>query len=693
MHRSQLLFSSAAALTALGVGLHTAWPDAEHVSGEQADAELADADTDLAAPVAGIGSPEALYARYLAWKTEIEADAPGERFVFGLNYLRGVSSAHTEARGHTSIDLATGEVSARLEGLPLNSQLELWLVDDRGEEGGTPQFEPQDERLLVGAFHHEGNAAELQVRMPGSTARGFEIDRVVVTRRGVELEEGALLFGGPTLFQRLYALEIAEAREQSKASLLMGIAAPIQLGGPLGSGPLTSLVLQGEDLFFNEQFKGNGRTCGTCHPIENNLTIDPDFIAKLPNTDPLFVAEFVPALNHMLNGGRRFENPVLMRKFALITENLDGFSNLGKIFTMRGVPHVFAQGVSIQAGNGVTPPEERTGWGGDGAPSGIVNGIFTSGRLFDFPIGAVIQHFPQTTGRVNNVDFRMPTNSELVAMEAFQLSLGRQSDLDLQTLTLNDADADTGQLLFRQSNCNKCHPDAGAGQPNFNFDTGVEEFLINNPDGTGEPRPADGGFGTDPNGLFPAVIVPNNGSDPNKPKDSFGNGEFNTPSIVEAADSSAFFHNNVIEGSIEDAIDFYRSNEFSQAQGFVISFPPNGREQVGKFLRAINSMDNIDSSRFYAKRAHDATAPSGTSVIDPAHHAAVNLFLRFSIADIDDSLRVLGEVNLNPTAQEHLSKAKCFFLEAMAPNKWDTRRKLIDKGIDQLDLARNDIGN
>ena len=61
--------------------------------------------------------------------------------------------------------------------------------------------------------------------------------------------------------------------------------------------PKANLINQGRDLFFNETFGGNGRTCGTCHPEENNFTIDPKFIATLPDKDPLFVAEFIPALS------------------------------------------------------------------------------------------------------------------------------------------------------------------------------------------------------------------------------------------------------------------------------------------------------------------------------------------------------------------------------------------------------------
>ena len=73
-------------------------------------------------------------------------------------------------------------------------------------------------------------------------------------------------------------------------------------------------------VFRGRTFAGNGRTCGTCHPRSNNFTIDTAFIATLPANDPLFVAEFNPALAQL-------ERPQLMRAFGLILENLDGLDD------------------------------------------------------------------------------------------------------------------------------------------------------------------------------------------------------------------------------------------------------------------------------------------------------------------------------------------------------------------------------
>src|SRR5213594_5041250 len=209
--------------------------------------------------------------------------------------------------------------------------------------------------------------------------------------------------------------------------------------------PPSDLITKGKNLFFNETFNGNGRTCGTCHRAEANLGINPAFIATLPPNDPLFVAEFNPDLK------KHFENPRLMRQFALILENLDGFEDLEKQFVMRGVPHVLSLRTSVNS-----PQGPRTGWSGDGAPG--------DGSLRSFATGAVIQHFTKTLNRVADVDFRLPTDDELDAVEAFMLSLGRQQDLQLP-LPLKGTVAKRGQEIFRDNTlgkCNICHFNAGA---------------------------------------------------------------------------------------------------------------------------------------------------------------------------------------------------------------------------------------
>jgi hypothetical protein len=347
-------------------------------------------------------------------------------------------------------------------------------------------------------------------------------------------------------------------------ALLAGCAKP-----PLPGSPQDELIARGRDLFFNETFGGNGRTCGTCHPASNNFTIDPAFIAKLPPTDPLFVAEFVPALK------TGFESPRLMREFGLIRENLDGFDDLDRKFTMRGVPHVLSMRVSIDS-----PAGPRTGWSGDGAPG--------DGSLRSFATGAVIQHFTKTLNRIAGVDFRLPTGAELDALEAFQLSLGRQNDLQLP-LPLKGSLAKRGQEVFMDNalgKCNVCHSNAGAitraGQANLgnaNFDTGVENLPDPPAKLSGELVPTDDGLGTP------------------------GDKTFNTPPLVEAADTAPFFHNNSV-ATLEGAVAFYDGEAFnnSPAGQFLKSIDPNRRgialdatqvQAIAAFLRVLNAIENI----------------------------------------------------------------------------------------------------
>src|SRR5438309_5162036 len=74
-------------------------------------------------------------------------------------------------------------------------------------------------------------------------------------------------------------------------------------GGSSGRGVnMDRHISRGARLFFEETFRGNGGTCGTCHPANNNFTIDPEFIAALPANDPLFVEEFNPALAQLVRG-------------------------------------------------------------------------------------------------------------------------------------------------------------------------------------------------------------------------------------------------------------------------------------------------------------------------------------------------------------------------------------------------------
>ena len=121
-----------------------------------------------------------------------------------------------------------------------------------------------------------------------------------------------------------------------RAILLSGVLAAF-VPSAVEAQNRNQLIERGRELFTNETFNGNGRTCATCHPATNNFTIDPAFIAKLPRTDPLFVAETNPDLAEL-------EDSKALRQRALFRENVDGFDRPA---VLRGVPHTLGLPASI----------------------------------------------------------------------------------------------------------------------------------------------------------------------------------------------------------------------------------------------------------------------------------------------------------------------------------------------------------
>jgi hypothetical protein len=220
------------------------------------------------------------------------------------------------------------------------------------------------------------------------------------------------------------------------------------------------------------------------------------------------------------------------------------------------------------------------------------------------------------------VDFELPDDDELDAVEAFLRSLGRQKELDLAAMQFSDQNVDAGRRLFLgdedDRSCHGCHGNAGANNDeglNGNFDTGTRTLSQNrrffNP-----PLPPDGGFGNGPN------------SD-----GGFGDGSFNVPSLVEAADTPPFFHNNAAE-TLEDAVDFYTSTTFAESRsggfrGGAFDFTPGQVDQVAAFLRAINAHENVRYGNVLSVQAQRLRGSQATDRI------------REVIAETEDAIEVL----------------------------------------------------
>ena len=333
--------------------------------------------------------------------------------------------------------------------------------------------------MKVGTYAVVSGRHRLSESLGPTAFTSFFPDRAFVVRSGESPVDGFVLTGPSTFFARLRHRQVRFVDDATAALGFDPTAAATR------EADLARAIAQGRQLFLKETFGGNGRTCGTCHVETNNFTVDPELIATLPPSDPLFVAETNPALAAL-------ENPDLLRRFGLILVNADGFDP-SRGFVFRGSQNVQALGNSTTpqdpsfgidfSTNGRNPnPPERLGWGNDGPP------------LRDFALVAIAQHAPTTLSRTAGVDFRVPTDEELDALVAYQLALGRQEDFDLPLVELKSQLASSGKALFLDSgnlfelggghkNCNGCHFNGG-GSAGMSFNDQTPGF----PDIDGSPR-------------------------------------------------------------------------------------------------------------------------------------------------------------------------------------------------------------
>lgn len=614
----------------------------------------------LTTDAVGHGEVASLRAALAEWRQAYENSGGHSALLrLPLGYSKVLSHRHSRARGRLELNLADGRLSVHATGLE-PGDYDVWLLDNR-PAGQSAAPEPGDGLLQVGRFHAADGPARLETRLDAARLQGFTLDAVLVTDAGLAPASGTVIVGSPDLLQKLYFAErpghtvaVGHLEGRPEASPLAFEFLLPKVARADGAGDLASvlgpLVAEGRRLFHKETFGGNGRTCGTCHREDHNFTIDPDYIKNLPQSDPLFVAENDPALAGL-------EDSNLLRKHALILTNIDGPGT--DVF--RSVPHTLALATSITsetiAAGGEFAADEQfanaTGWGGDGAPG--------SGSLREFALGAIPQHMTRRLERRPGVDFRVPTSAELDALQAYLLSLGRDKDYPLWQLRFTDPLVEAGKLLFdtkqnpcsdgkeqtgnparcsggatpvlgQTGNCNGCHQNAGARssttKANPTRDTGIEQLKITPARLLKPDLSYDHGFGQAASLCGPKADQP-----------CFGDGRFNTPPLIEAADTAPFFHNNAVS-TLEEAIAMYNSDAFNNSPGALTSKMADRRVKldasqvvaIASFLRAINVLENIRQSDRLDRQARAL-----------GNDAVAREIARLGYAENQDAIRVLKE--------------------------------------------------
>lgn len=391
---------------------------------------------------------------------------------------------------------------------------------------------------------------------------------------------------------------------------------PYENKNPFLAAELQSIG-RGFELFTTETFAGNGRVCSTCHLPERNYNITTDDIAAL---SPAEKAKVLGTVNPDL------ENAEIVEDLGLF--NIDqhfGAASAGNIASPIGP---FRASMSIgglgltSLNNYVCRPGQPTpagtpcvnnntiddgirdimlGWSGDGS---LVEMFEYTGApvaaaadceipiedfadeltdleksLATFSLAAVKTHFPLSQNRVPGVDFRCPTPNELIDMAMFQKWLGRRYELEIRDLEFASPIAQEGLALFssRQAGCVGCHVNAGGSDTQGRVKLFPFPFL---------PEPDDNNFEHEPLQIIGANKTSRSGIQFHEPtldaqvaanfpfdkgdhilRSGGTQGGFNVQSIIEATRKTRFFHNSVIQGSIEDAIAHYFTSQFDSSQG------------------------------------------------------------------------------------------------------------------------------
>ncbi len=154
----------------------------------------------------GIGNVDTLLVKYDAWKYGYQRSVSDQNLVIGMGSVMGLSKEYSEASGQMEIDLNDGQVAVRIQKLPEAYDDDVFLVDTSAKVNEVLE----KQTLRLGSLVQAQDAWELNATLNQHDLFGFEIDQVVVTKANTKLQEGVMVVGSPSLFQKLYYNELRQ---------------------------------------------------------------------------------------------------------------------------------------------------------------------------------------------------------------------------------------------------------------------------------------------------------------------------------------------------------------------------------------------------------------------------------------------------------------------------------------------------
>lgn len=418
------------------------------------------------------------------------------------------------------------------------------------------------------------------------------------------------------------------------AALWQALGKPRAAAAAIFTNPNPALVAEGERLFREATFGGNGRTCATCHPPQNNLTIDPEWIRQLPADDALFLARRAasgePGLNSSLSA---LDNSALLEQVGLIKVHPDGFGpNTTPVF--RAPPSLFNLAYS--------------------APYGLST---ESETLRDFIEKHVPQHFPQRFEQGMPLGVTMPDANEMQALEAYLLSLVVPEDenfADLDRFLTTNAQQRGRDLFFGAAQCSKCHNGPTLGE--------TEGIQTASNQAGGNRRFSTGVVGRTLRECLPSSSQASTATFPDNARAQEAAREFSTPSLLGVADTAPYFHNNSA-CTLRDVVRFYTSPVFRNS--------PGGREILGQSNQGISLTEDQQtdlvaflSALRQVQCQHDGDINEDGRLTPGDALLAFQRFLELpEAATLSDCQERRGDVNSEPeiTADD----ARCIFAASL----------------------------
>lgn len=554
------------------------------------------------------------------------------RFGLGIIGIVFLSAVGAHSQNH---DVRLREIMAGANG---DSRMQFIVIeqDGRGENLWGPQADEEHSRAELAFFDSAGRetgifrfpfdpptggtlrtlvATNAFANLPGAPAPDIVIPPLLVPLAGrvcfrnntlnavAEPIDQCVAYGDPLL----PVTDASSFRQEGERWEIAPDPSPTNIAGQTFSISVLGLVAQGEALFDNETFGGNGRTCATCHVDEYGFGLPPGNVQARFDTlavgswDPLFLAETASSgfdfnLN-TLEIAAPVESPAPCTG-ELRGDIVDGNGVRAHVLARSGPTTYFVYG-------GVDP--ELSGVVRDGECSAVIDSIVRgdldaledparmrepgralilenidgfenppvfrrsphllnlaytapyglSGDFADlgsFTRSAIRQHFPRSLDRGmtgDSPDFREPTTRELEAIEAFLLAQEYPPGDDPGKFDLSrfatTARQRQGREEFVGFGCEACHGGPVLAETTISVqskDAGINAaFDTGIRDTTLPCEPATTAIGP------------------------CGSREFSTPQLFNLPGLGPFFHGGTVF-TVKQAVDFYSSAQFGTS-------PPN----------------------------------------------------------------------------------------------------------------------